>query len=328
VSGARRPLAEIDAALQRWLAHRWPDRPGIVGRDLQRASAGHANETLFCTVTWEGGHEELVLRLPPLMPSFPDRDPLAEGRLLAALSTTGLPVPAPVAIEEDGSWFGAPFLVLPRLPGRAPGEVVVFDEWLTAGGAPLQAALHRGFVATLAAIHAQAWPEPSDVPASPLATEVQRWRVYLDWAAGDGPPDPALVDAMSWVVEHQPTSEPTPSLTWGDARLGNLLVDETSAAVLAVLDWELAAPGPAELDLGWHLALDELQARFVGSTLPGFPDRAGTVAAWEAAAGREAVDLEWHEIFALVRSTAIHDRQGGDIAPIVRWIAKKIERVG
>ena len=136
-------------------------------------------------------------------------------------------------------------------------------------------------------------------------------------------------------------TEPPSSLTWGDARLGNLLVDEGTAAVTAILDWELAAVGPAELDLGWYLALDELQARFVGTTLPGFPDRAGTIAAWEAAVGRPAVDLEWHEIFALVRSTAIHDRQArlavaagdqpayvsGDANPLVRWLTKKISQL-
>jgi aminoglycoside phosphotransferase (APT) family kinase protein len=170
---------------------------------------------------------------------------------------------------------------------------------------------------------------------------VSRWQRYLDWAA-DGAPDPLLAEAMAWVVDHQPAAEaePPPSLTWGDARMGNLLVDESTAAVVAILDWELAAVGPAELDLGWYLALDELQARFVGSTLPGFPDRAGTLAAWEAAVGRPAVDVAWHEVFALVRSTAIHDHQSrlavaagdqpayvaGTDNPLVRWLVKKIER--
>jgi aminoglycoside phosphotransferase (APT) family kinase protein len=121
--------------------------------------------------------------------------------------------------------------------------------------------------------------------------------------------------------------------------MGNLLVDD-DANVVAILDWELAAVGPAELDLGWYLALDALQARFVKTTLPGFPDRAGTLAAWERGVGRAAVDVSWHEVFALVRSTAIHDHQSrlavangdqpayvsGNDNPLVRYLMKQIER--
>ena len=43
--------------------------------------------------------------------------------------------------------------------------------------------------------------------------------------------------------------------------------------------------------------------------VPGFLARAEIIARYEAALGRAVVDLEWHEIFAFVRSTAINDRQ-------------------
>ena len=35
-----------------------------------------------------------------------------------------------------------------------------------------------------------------------------------------------LVDALDWCEAHRPSSEPEPSLLWGDVRLGNVIFDE------------------------------------------------------------------------------------------------------
>ncbi len=127
-------------------------------------------------------------------------------------------------------------------------------------------------------------------------------------------------------------------MCWGDARIGNLLFAD-DRTVASVLDWEMATIGPAETDLAWFLALDELTTYFVKRTVPGFGDRAAVVGRYEAALGRAVVDLEWHEIFALVRSTAINDRQArladesgvaypgvaGDGNPVLRVITRRIE---
>jgi aminoglycoside phosphotransferase (APT) family kinase protein len=110
---------------------------------------------------------------------------------------------------------------------------------------------------------------------------------------------------------------------------------------VAVLDWELASIGPPEMDLAWYLALDRLTAKFTG-TVPGFLDRARAIDYYESHLGRAVVDLEWHEIFALVRSAAINDRQAriaaaagvpypgvaGDDNPVLRYITRRIDRYG
>ncbi len=109
-------------------------------------------------------------------------------------------------------------------------------------------------------------------------------------------------------------------------------------SVASVLDWEMATIGPAEMDLAWYLALDDLTTRFVKRTVPGFLARADFIGRYEAALGRTVVDLEWHEIFALVRSTAINDRQArlaaesgvaypgvaGDDNPVLRVVSRRI----
>ena len=43
--------------------------------------------------------------------------------------------------------------------------------------------------------------------------------------------------------------ESKPVLSWGDARLANILWRDFEPT--AVLDWEAVAIGPRELDLGW-----------------------------------------------------------------------------
>jgi aminoglycoside phosphotransferase (APT) family kinase protein len=68
-----------------------------------------------------------------------------------------------------------------------------------------------------------------------------------------------------------------------------------------MIDWDMATRGPADFDLaillsywiepGDPAAVQALQQ--VPSLLPGWPDRAGVVARYEAAAGRAAGDLVW-----------------------------------
>jgi aminoglycoside phosphotransferase (APT) family kinase protein len=149
-----------------------------------------------------------------------------------------------------------------------------------------------------------------------------------------------LADAARWCREQVPATEPTAALCWGDPRLGNVMFDD-DRRVTGVLDWELASIGPPEMDLAWYLALDALTSKFAGA-VPGFLDRAGAIAVYESHLGRAVVDLDWHEIFALVRSAAINDRQAriaaaagvpypgvaGDENPILRYIARRIDRYG
>ena len=130
-------------------------------------------------------------------------------------------------------------------------------------------------------------------------------------------------------------------MCWGDARLGNVLYDD-DRSITSVLDWELASIGPAEMDLAWYLALDDLTVHFTKRTLPGFLTRAELVATYAHALGRAVVDLAWHEIFALVRSTAINDRQArlaaetgasypgvaGDDNPVLAYLTAKIDAFG
>jgi aminoglycoside phosphotransferase (APT) family kinase protein len=97
-------------------------------------------------------------------------------------------------------------------------------------------------------------------------------------------------------------------LLWGDVRLGNVVFDPEQATPVAILDWDMASVGPIELDLAWHLALEQVQTELTQMEVPGFGTRDEAVARVGEGVGRELDDLEWYEVFALARASAISTR--------------------
>jgi aminoglycoside phosphotransferase (APT) family kinase protein len=95
-------------------------------------------------------------------------------------------------------------------------------------------------------------------------------------------------------------------LLWGDVRLGNAMYNE-AGRLTALLDWELASVGPPEMDLAWYVALSELAERFVGPNPQGLLSGRGVLARYRKRTGHEPAHLPWHQVFALVRSTAISE---------------------
>ncbi len=348
---ARRDDADLARGLQAWCGQRWPDAACRV-TGMARPSAGWTNETLVVHLASDGRvPEQVVVRLPPPVPTWPSYDLAAQARVLDALAHGPVPVPRVLAFEADAGWLGDAFLVMSYEDGHVGGEAPALDAWITDRPVARQRVLHEAFVDTLAAVHRFDWRAHGLGDAlrgghrghgghggATLADEVAWWRDYVDWAA-DGAPTAGLADAITWCAETVPTSDTPRSLCWGDARIGNVVFTD-DGRVRAVLDWELAIVGPAESDVAWYLVLDELTTRFVGRSVPGFLARDELVAHYERQLGRELVDLPWHELFALTRSVAINERQArlaqaagvaypgvaGDANPVLRALTTRITR--
>ena len=298
------------AGLDRWLADDpLPFARGTVA-DLVHPTAGLSNETVIVTLS---SRTRVVVRLPPAVASFPDHDFLLQARVAELAGSAGLPVPGPIVTEPDESFVGSPFLVMPFVDGDIPGPASVFDRWLPEASPEDQRPAQTAMLDPLAGRAAgdwAGWAVGAELRGanSGLADEVAWWRRFLDWAA-DGSPHPRFVAVLDWCASTCPTPSAPPSLVWGDPRLENLIFDE-HRRVLAVLDWELATIGPAEMDLGWYLGLERILRQMTGGmTVPGFRDDEQVVTDWSAAVGRPAEDVEWHEIFAVARSICINVRQ-------------------
>jgi aminoglycoside phosphotransferase (APT) family kinase protein len=303
---------KVAAGLAAWWEAHHPDAGPVEVIEVRRPSAGRSNETVLATVACGGESHPVALRLPTVQPSFPTYDLGAQAAVQTALLANGIPAARPIAFEADESWLGAPFLVMTAVPGRSFGDAPALDGWLAQAGKDVQRRVHDGFVTVLAAVHHLDWRKAgldrvlrgSD---GGLAAEVRWWLDYLNWAA-DGSPHPRLQSLAHWCEANIPTSEPPPSLCWGDARIGNVLYDDRGD-VTAALDWELASIGPAEMDVAWWLALDDLLGSLIGRAVPGFPDRDTAQRDYEARLGRPLQDLGWHKVFVTLRTAAVTDRQ-------------------
>lgn len=315
----RRDLDETRTRLLAWLRGRLPRAQALELSALSGPTAtGFSNDTLLFDLAWqeEGRRHEraLVCRVQPTGPIgvFPRYDIAQQYRVMDALRGTPVPVPAMLWLEPDAAPLGSPFFVMGRVEGRIPTDTPPYHAggWVPEIPAPERRALWESALDALAEIHRQ---DPAalgldflDAPppgADTVAWQIEHWGRYYEWAAG-GERQPVLDGALAWLRAHRPPDDGDPRLCWGDARIGNMIFRDGRCA--AVLDWEMATLGPPQMDLGWFLYLDRHHCDGIGvARLAGFPERAETVARWEARVGRPAGDLAFWEAFAGFRFAAI-----------------------
>jgi aminoglycoside phosphotransferase (APT) family kinase protein len=324
------------AALRRdlgtWLSGRLPDDAGLeISEVTSPSSTGMSSETLLFDAQWTEDGEVLagsfVARVEPDpddCPVFPVYDLKAQFDLLQLVrERSRVPVPRVLWLEQDPSHLGASFFVMERVEGRVPPDVMpyTFGSWLSEAAPEERRHLQDASVGVLALLHSIDASSPDlafldfDLPGdTPLRRHFENQRRFYDWTRGDRR-HPVLERAFEWLEAHWPTDEGETVVSWGDSRIGNILY--VGFEPVAVLDWEMAARGPRELDLGWmvflHCFFDEL-ARTLGK--PGMPDfmRPADVAeSYRALSGHRVRDLEFYQTYAALRHgivmCRVHDRR-------------------
>jgi aminoglycoside phosphotransferase (APT) family kinase protein len=308
--GGRDPQV-IESGIAGWLGSR--SHGHVTIRSIERPTAGYSSDITFVEVDEQRGAEvrgrSLVVRLAPDGPgTFPRFDLAAQVAAQRAAARAGVPVPSPLHFEEDPSWLGAPFVVMPRVDGHVVGDVPGHDRWIRSLSTVDQRHLHAGFLRVVAAVHS-ADPRAAvteGVPARDLADDLRTWRHYLHWAC-DGRPPPALERALERCRDTAPGERSAQVLLWGDARLGNAVFGD-DLGVRAVLDWDMASVGPAEHDVAWMTSQEQTMRLLLGTKAPGLLDRDGIATEYESITGRRLSHLDWFETFALFRSTAVVTR--------------------
>ena len=313
--------------IEAWCAHGLG--PGITVIDVTAPEgSGMSSETLLFSVqrASEAGAapetEHYVARLAPLASQqyvvFPAYDLELQRRVMQTVAeSTEVPVPEVVAHEPDDSWLGSPFLVMRRVDGVVPTDIppYPFGGWLFDAPPEDQARLERAMVRTLARLHALT-PDVHDLAfldrpefgttALDQHLGYQRW--YYDWAR-EGQTIPLIERAFAALEKTRPAEGPT-VLNWGDSRIGNVIFADFEPA--AVLDWEMAALGPAEVDVAWmiflHTFFHDMAQRFGLPGLPEFLQRDQVVAIYEQESGHRLHDLDWYEMFAALRFAIVSIR--------------------
>jgi aminoglycoside phosphotransferase (APT) family kinase protein len=314
-----RDRAELRERLERWLARRFGE--AAVSPLSGPAANGMSSETLLFDASWrEGGARRsasLVGRLAPdpaAVPVFPSYDMERQFRVMNALGALrALPMPRVLWCETDAAVLGAPFFVMERVDGEVPPDIPPYtfgQSWLSKATPEQLARFQESSVGLLAALFRIERPAErfaflaSARPgATPLRCFVAELRGFYDWVSADGLRSPLLERCFAWLDASWPRHEGPTLLSWGDSRIGNVLYRDF--APVAALDWEMAALGPPELDVGWMIALhrffDDL-ARSAGMPgMPGLLRRDDVAASYEKQTGYAPRDLDFYTLLAALR---------------------------
>lgn len=307
----------VISGCRRWLLEQWPTVSGLqltMGHDV--LTNGFSSESAILEATYEENgamvRRSIVLRLPPSGEgTFPEYDLEKQAKVQRLAGEHGIPVPAVIGSSVDHSYVGADFMVMDFVAGRVPADQApqyCAAGWLFDADVKLQRTMYESFHDVLADIHSiDAGTVDLDfltrAEGPGLRGELEWWTNYLQWAT-DGNPPAEILDTVGWLRGNTPTPEPPPSLLWGDARFGNVIFGG-DFTVRAVLDWEMACSGPAEVDLGWSFAnrrsIQLGNGKPPDQELPGFPVRLETIARYEKRLGRDLQPLGWYEVFAMMR---------------------------
>ena len=306
--------------LEAWLASKLPRDAAPHLSELRRPEgSGMSSETLLFDADWTDAgvarRASLVARLAPAphaVPVFPRYDMAAQFRLLDLVRRRSeVPVPLARWFEPDPGVLGVPFFVMDAVEGRVPADIPSYNMvgWVLDASPEERTRLERASVGRLAELHGLAASEEelaflhlAAAGATPLRRHVADQIAYYEWTVADGVRSPLIERGFRWLEDHWPEERET-VVSWGDSRVGNIVYRDFEP--VALLDWEMAALGPRELDVGWMIVLHQF---FEGIAhhleLPGLPDflrREEVASAYEASCGRPLRNLEWFETYAALR---------------------------
>ena len=229
--------------------------------------------------------------------------------MLNALADNGIPVPELLALEEDCDVVGRRFVAMSRSPGRnfpqSPNYLA--NGWVKELDASQRKQLWHNALTILGRINSLTPDlgfEFLDRPKYGKAGLDQ----YLGWLSAwrddavAGQPSAVIDEAMDWLEAHRPDDLPV-QVIWGDSNPCNILFNE-DLSVSVALDFEAAALGPAEVDLGWWFFMERRRSHGK-EQLSGVPGRVESIAIYEAALGRPAVAVDYFEVLGGVRMALV-----------------------
>ncbi len=310
----------LRASLEGWLATKLPSDAKLSVAEVSSPSeTGMSSETLLFDARWEqagqSAEQAFVARVEPDpndCPVFPVYDLEGQFKLLEYLHEhSRVPVPVVRWLELDPSHLGAPFFVMERAEGRVPPDVLpyTFGSWVTEATPDERRQLQGSSVGILADLHEIDASVPEldflefDLPGTtPLERHFENQRRFYQWMR-DGRRHPIIEQTFAWLETNWPADEGETVVSWGDSRIGNVMYEGFTPS--AVLDWEMAARGPRELDVGWmiflHCFFQELTTMGELPGLPDFMQPADMAATYEARTGKTLKHLDWYQVYAGLR---------------------------
>ncbi len=318
---SERDLDELSDCLARWLAGKVGSRPRITSASRPDGLGLSSTSVLFDAEWGPGDSGSFVARMAPEATSFPvfrTYDlPMQYHVVAGVAAASDVPVPRLCWLETDPGPLGTPFFVMRQVAGRVPADnpPYVFGGWLADASVDERAALQRATVDVLGRIHgitdvAQRFPMLAG-PGQSLRRHADEQFAWYRWAlADDGFSIPVIERGFAWLDEHWPDDPGPDVLNWGDARPGNVIYQEFTPA--AVLDWEMAALAPREVDVAWlifiHRFFQDIGAMFGHPGLADFLRRADVEAGYRDATGHVPRDMDFYLLYAALRHAIVMAR--------------------
>lgn len=289
----------------RWLVEHIPGAVAPFRFDL--IAGGRSNLTF--RVTGADG-ARFVLRRPPLGHVLATAHDMArEHRIIAAVGTTGVPVPPALGLCTDLDVNGASFYVM----GFVDGEVLDSVDKAALLPYELRRPASEHLIDVLADLHAV---DIDEVGLGDFAKregyierQVKRWSAQ--WEGSKTRELPAIDEVAVRLRERMPVQRGT-SIAHGDFRFGNALVDVQQGRVAAVLDWELCTLGDPLADVGylgvyWY----DGEAANVRANDPtsagGFPSYADLLERYATRTGRDLSGIDYYVAFSCWRLAVISE---------------------
>ena len=314
----QRDLERDRKNLVEWIGGKLPDARNLTISELRAPeSSGFSNDTLLFDLEYqqdgETHQEPLVVRIQPTgFQVFPEYDMGLQFRTMQLLAPTDVPVPKVYWLEEGNpALLGADFYVMGQVQGRVPTDNPPYHQggWLTEATPEEREAIWLNSYDCMARIHRLDYealgfgfldkPELGDTP---LEQQINHYKKYLAWAAR-GLEQPTIETALEWLEKNRPDDD-RKRLSWGDARIGNIIYDGTTPA--AVIDWEMVTLGSPQQDVAWEIFLDRHHSEGIETPrLEGFPSYENTLAHYTKLSGFEVNDLHYYQVFAGFRFAVI-----------------------
>ena len=280
---------------------------GLQGKmRLERIGGGQSNPTYFVSFD----NRALVLRKQPpanLLPSAHAVD--REYRVMQALASTDVPVPAMLLYHAERDVVGTPFYLMERLQGR------VFPHYALPGMEPSERrAIYFAMAQVMARLHKVDWAAIGLAdygrPGSYFTRQLARWS--RQWQSARTRENPDVERLIAWLGQNIPDESET-TISHGDFRLGNLMFHPTEPRVVGVLDWELSTLGHPLADVAFNcIAYHTLPAEYGGIrgldlAQLGIPAQDEYLAQYYRHSGRKDGVTAFHFAFALFRLAVIFE---------------------
>lgn len=254
-----------------------------------------------------------VLRRPP-SGALPvgAHDMAREHRILSSLYRAYPLAPRALFFCVEPDVLGAPFQIIEYRLGIVIRDSLPSD---LAGQPEIGMALSRRLVETLATLHAidpvQVGLEALGRPAGFLGRTLEGWAAR-GVALADLVHPRAFFETVDWLRGRVPPDAP-PVLLHCDFKLDNIILEPTSLAPIAVIDWDMGTRGDPLWDLAvllsyWAEADDPIcmhRMRQMPTTQPGFWRRREVLAAYQRLSGAAVDEFIFYRVLSMFRSAIV-----------------------